>query len=143
MTSTHIDSPADRSPGRGFVIALWTAQIVLAFVFGAVGASKALQPTAGIGEALSPGLVQFIGASELLAVLGLILPSVTRIRPFLIPIAAAALVLVMVLAAMFHLSRGEFSAIAVNAVLGSLAAFVAWGRSRKAPIAPRGTGRTQ
>ena len=44
---------------------------------------------------------------------------------------------VMVLAAMFHFSRGEYSLIAINALLGGMAAFVAWGRWKKAPIAAR------
>lgn len=43
----------------------------------------------------------------------------------------------MALASATHLSRGEFGPIAVNLVLGGLAAFVAWGRSAKALIAPR------
>ena len=43
----------------------------------------------------------------------------------------------MVLAAAFHVSRGELQVLPVNFTLGALAAFVAWGRYRKAPIAPR------
>ena len=43
----------------------------------------------------------------------------------------------MVLAAGFHLLRGEFADIVANAVLGALAVLVAWGRLRKAPIVPR------
>lgn len=49
----------------------------------------------------------------------------------------AGLVLVMALAAAFHVSRGEFQVLPINFALGALAAFVAWGRTRKAPIAPR------
>jgi hypothetical protein len=45
----------------------------------------------------------------------------------------------MALASVFHLMRGEFNAIAFNLVLGSAAAFVAWGRYRQAPLAPRGS----
>ena len=43
----------------------------------------------------------------------------------------------MVLASLFHISRGEWFALPLNLVLGSLAAFVAWGRLRKVPIFPR------
>jgi putative oxidoreductase len=85
-----------------------------------------------------PGtMVRFIGASELAAALGLVLPALTRIRPGLTTLAAAGIGLIMILAALFHLSRGEFSAQPVNAAFGGLAAFVAWGRSNKAPIPPR------
>lgn len=45
--------------------------------------------------------------------------------------------LIMLLAALFHLVRSEFGAIVMNAVLGGLAGFVAWGRTKKAPIPPR------
>jgi uncharacterized membrane protein YphA (DoxX/SURF4 family) len=82
-------------------------------------------------------LVRFIGASELAGAIGLILPAATRIQPRLTPLAAAGLVLVMILAAAFHISRGELVMLPINIFLGSLAAFVAWGRARKAPIAPR------
>jgi hypothetical protein len=82
-------------------------------------------------------LVRFIGASELLGGLGLVLPAATRIKPALTPLAGAGLITVMVLAALFHLTRGEFGAIPGNVILGSLAAFVAWGRWAKVRIMPR------
>jgi hypothetical protein len=78
-----------------------------------------------------------IGVCELLGAVGLILPSATRVLPVLTPVAASALTLVMVLAAGTHFSYGELPVIGVNVVLGGLAAFVAWGRFRRAPIAPR------
>ena len=40
----------------------------------------------------------------------------------------------MILAMAFHLSRGEANALPSNIVLGGLAAFVAWGRTKKVPI---------
>jgi putative oxidoreductase len=43
----------------------------------------------------------------------------------------------MTFAAIFHLTRGEPAGVVVNAVLGSLAAFVAWGRFRRAAVVPR------
>jgi hypothetical protein len=82
-------------------------------------------------------LVRFIGVSELLGAIGLVLPSLTRIQPRLTPLAAAGLVLVMILAALFHASRGEWGALPIHAVFAALAGFVAWGRWKAAPIAPR------
>lgn len=79
-------------------------------------------------------LVKFIGISELLGGLGLLLPSILRIKPSLTVTAAYGLVLVMILAALFHGYRGEFPAIGVNVVIIALAAFVAWGRSKKMVI---------
>ena len=143
MDSTNLPSPAVSS-GRGLHIGLWVAQVVLALLFGMAGVSKATQPIADLAQqlvwpgAVPAGLVRFIGTAELLGAIGLVLPAATRIKPWLTPLAAAGLVTVMVLASAFHLTRGEFGGIAFNAVLGSIAAFVAWGRFRKAPIAPRG-----
>ena len=124
-------------------IALWVVQAVLAVAFGMAGFMKLTQPMAALNEmmpwttAVPPGLVRFIGAAELAGALGLILPAVLRIKPGLTALAGAGLVLVMLLASGFHVTRGEFGAVPVNLVLGGLAAFVAWGRFRKAPIAPR------
>jgi putative oxidoreductase len=135
---------AVRPAHRGLHIGLWVVQAILALLFGFAGVSKTTQPIAQLAQQLvwpgdvPPGLVRFIGLSELLGALGLILPSLTRIKPGLTPLAAAGLVTVMVLASAFHLTRGELGGVAFNLVLGSAAAFVAWGRYRKAPIAPRG-----
>ena len=55
----------------------------------------------------------------------------------LTPLAGVGLAMVLLLATMFHISRGELGALPIPLVLGRLAAFVAWGRAAKAPIAPR------
>ncbi len=136
-------SPAQHS-SRGLHIGLWVAQVLLAVAFGMAGLLKATAPMAELAQKMTlavvapEALVRFIGLSELAAVLGLILPALTRIRPGLTPLAAASLTGVMVLAAGFHLSYGEFQSLPINFVLGTLAAFVAWGRFKKAPISPRG-----
>lgn len=88
-----------------------------------------------------PGwLVRFIGVSEFAGAVGLLLPALTRIRPSLTALAAAGLALVMLLAAFFHISRGGvFCAWNQPGIRsdGAMAVFVAWGRSKKAPIHPR------
>jgi hypothetical protein len=45
--------------------------------------------------------------------------------------------MVMVLASLFHVSRGELSNLPVTITLGALAAFVAWGRGSRARIESR------
>ena len=124
-------------------VALWGAQILLAAMFGFAGFTKLTAPmadlagmmpwTAVVGETLT----RFIGTSELLGAIGLLLPSLFRIQPKLSPLAAVGLTVVMVLASLFHISRGEYAVVPVNLVLGSIAAFVAWGRTYGRPIAPR------
>jgi hypothetical protein len=86
-------------------------------------------------QSVPEGLVKLIGVAEVAGALGLILPAATRIKPILTPLAAAGLFVIMVLASGLHLSLGEKPIVQV--ILGGLAAFVAWGRFRKAPIKPR------
>ncbi|HEX8825702.1 MAG TPA: DoxX family protein [Archangium sp.] len=127
---------------RGLRIALWVAQALLAVAFIGAGLMKSTVPIEELAKNMSwvprysPGMVRFIGASELLGGVGL-LPALTRILPVLTPVAASALTLVMVLAAGEHLTNGEAPMVVSNLVLGGLAAFIAWGRFTKAPIAPR------
>ncbi|MDY7226511.1 DoxX family protein [Hyalangium rubrum] len=130
-------------PSRGLHIGLWVSQVLLALVFAMAGLTKLITPAAELAKATGAivppvELVRFIGVSEIAGTLGLILPSLTRIRPGLTPLAAAALTVVMVLAAGYHLIRGEFSSVPANVIIGALAVFVAWGRFKKAPITPRG-----
>jgi putative oxidoreductase len=131
------------APSKPLHIALWVAQLLLAAAFGFAGILKTTAPIAELAEkmvwpgVIPPALVRFIGASEFAGALGLVLPAATRIKPVLTPIAALGLVVVMILAAGFHVLRGELFALPINLGLAALAAFVAWGRLRKAPIAAR------
>ncbi|MFK7906266.1 MAG: DoxX family protein [Chitinophagales bacterium] len=133
----------NQTNNKAINIALWVAQVLLGAMFLMAGAMKASQPVEALAASLpwvtsSPiELVRFIGISELLGGLGLLLPSILRIKPFLTVWAAYGLALVMLLAALFHGSRGEFSAIGVNVVLIAIFGFIAWGRSKKAPIAAK------
>lgn len=123
---------------------LWVVQALLGAAFLMAGFMKATTPLDQLAASMAwvthaPGaLVRFIGVSEIAGGLGLILPAATRIKPILTPIAAAALVVVMVLAFLTHLVLGEVEGLPVNVVLGGLAGFVAWGRLTKARVAPRG-----
>lgn len=85
----------------------------------------------------SATFVRFIGVIDIAGGLGLLLPALTRIKPRLTVIAAAACVLLQILAICFHAMRGEFEVLSLNAVYIALALIVLWGRGRKAPIAPR------
>jgi putative oxidoreductase len=122
---------------------LWGVQILLGLSFLMAGSMKATQPLDQLATNMNwvdhvPGpLVRFIGVSEFLGGLGLILPSALRIAPRLTPIAASLLALVMVLAAGEHLMIGEAAMAPVPLTLGAMAAFVAWGRFTRAPIAAR------
>ena len=71
-------------------------------------------------------LVQVIGIAEILGALGLILPAATGIYPWLTPVAAVALALLMLLAAGFHALRHEKAEAALNVLLMIMLVFVAY-----------------
>jgi uncharacterized membrane protein YphA (DoxX/SURF4 family) len=130
--------------GRNWwTIGLWAAQVLLAVAFGAAGFMKLTTPVDQLGAmmnwvAVSPEwLVRFIGAAELLGAVGVILPALTRILPWLTPLAALGFATIQVLAVLTHLGLGEAAALPMNAVLLALSLFVAWGRWKQAPIAAR------
>ena len=123
-------------------ILLWTAQVILGGMFLMAGIMKMTTPIEELALKAAwaqdlPLLVRFIGVSEFAGALGLLLPSLLRIKPMLTPIAALGLVVVMILAGIFHLVRGEYPAIGFTIMLGVIAAFVAYGRTKKVPIAAR------
>jgi putative oxidoreductase len=120
-------------------IALWIVQLLLAAMFGMAGFLKTTTPIDQLAAmmqwpgAVPPALVRFIGIAEFTAAIGLLLPALSRIKPWLTPFAASGLLTII-----FHITRGELSILPMNGILGALAAFVAWGRFVRAPIAERG-----
>jgi putative oxidoreductase len=128
-------------------IALWFVQALLALAFTGAGAMKLLTPiselaTKGMGGWVTDSpeaLIRFIGATEVLGAVGLIVPAATRIAPKLTPAAAVGFVVLLGLGAATHIAYGEYGGALPSVVLGGLAAFVAWGRTQRHPIAPRGT----
>jgi hypothetical protein len=85
---------------------------------------------------VAPGFLYFTAGADLAGGLGVLLPSLTRIKPGLTLLAALGLAALQASAIVFHVSRGEAAKTPFNVLLVALAAFVAWGR-RRAPIAPR------
>jgi hypothetical protein len=125
---------------------LWALQILWGFFFAGSGFGKVLLYDAALYAeapravawyaAVPQPLIVFIGVCEVLGGLGLILPAITRVKPRLTPLAAAGLALTMVLAAGFHLLRGEYALVPANVVLAAVAGFIAVGRSNHRPVAP-------
>jgi uncharacterized membrane protein YphA (DoxX/SURF4 family) len=122
-------------------IVLWVVQILLALAFGMAGIMKVTQPVdrleawmGGWVKDVGPRGVRLIGSLEILGAIGLILPAVTGILPWLTPVAAACLALTMIGAMITHGRRGEYSQIGVNVVLLVLTLFVAYGRFVIVPI---------
>jgi uncharacterized membrane protein YphA (DoxX/SURF4 family) len=122
-------------------IVLWIVQILLALAFLLAGTMKATQPLERLKsrmkwvDSMNPAqLVRVIGVLEVLGAIGLILPAVTGILPWLTPVAAIGLVLTMIGAMILHTRRGEVSHIAPNVVLLLLAMFVVVGRFVVMPL---------
>jgi uncharacterized membrane protein YphA (DoxX/SURF4 family) len=121
---------------------LWTAQVLLALTFLFAGGTKLVAPAEMLkGPVPLPVLfLRFIGLCETLGAIGLILPSVTRIKPWLTPLAASGLIVIMIGATIITLIGGQVGPALVPLVVGSLAVFVANGRSRLAPISKKSRG---
>ena len=123
--------------------ALWIAQILLALFFLAAGYTHGLVPIEQAVRSapwiadVPAGLVRFIGAAELAGGLGVVLPAALRLQPRLTPLSAIGLMTIMLLAAAFHVSRGESHVIVMHLCVAAIAAFVAWGRLRMRPTTPR------
>lgn len=121
-------------------IVLWVVQILLALAFAMAGIMKATQPFEKLAERMKwakdvglPG-VRLIGVLEILGAIGLILPAITGILPWLTPVAAIGLVLTMIGAMITHGRRGEFPNMGFNLVLLLLAVFIVYGRFVAAPL---------
>lgn len=115
-------------------IALWIAQGLLVAMYLMAGAMKTFM-TPRAKETLTwakerpDGFVRFVGTSELLGALGLILPLVTGILPWLTVLAAFGLTLIQILAIFsVHLPKKENNVIPVNLVFLALSVFVMYGR---------------
>lgn len=118
-------------------LALWIVAGLLAVAYLAGGAGKVIIPKEKLAatshsarwvEDFSAGSVKAIGALEVLAAVGLILPAALDIAPVLVPLAALGLVLIMIGATITRIRRHEFKIMVLDLVYLALAGFVAWGR---------------
>ena len=126
-------------------ILLWILQILLGIYFVLVGLVHYIVPP-GLPEQMTwmyelPPILHYIsGTAEILGGLGLILPGVTRIKTWLTPLAALGLTVVMILATIYNLQRGDTTnllAALSPMLLAALSAFVAYGRWKIAPLPDR------
>jgi uncharacterized membrane protein YphA (DoxX/SURF4 family) len=140
MSVTTIDTAR---AGIALRASLWIAQVLVFVLFTLVGVMKLSAPIAQLAERMvwagqyPEAFVRLMGVVDLAGGIGILLPSLTRIKPRLTVAAALGCTALQICAIVFHLSRGEGMMAPLNFVLLALAVFVFWGRSRKAPIAPR------
>lgn len=121
-------------------LVLWILQLLLAAAFVAHGWMLVAPPPELlpiINEELGVPFRLFLGVAEIAGAIGLLLPALTRVKPWLTSVAAACLAFVVASATVLHLYRGETGPAATTVILFLLAVFVAYGRWRVRPIAPR------
>ena len=121
-------------------VALWVLQVLLAAASFAHG-WLFLSPPPAVAEQMNATLPRwfqlFLGVAEVLAAVGLTLPGLTRIMPWLVVWAAGGVMIVTASATAFHLMRGELSSAAITLLLLAMATFVAYMRHRVLPIGVR------
>jgi uncharacterized membrane protein YphA (DoxX/SURF4 family) len=121
-------------------IALWVLQVLLALAFFAHG-WMFLFPPASVVEQMNASLPRwfqvFLGVAEVLAAVGLTLPGVTRIMPWLVPAAAFGIMMVLGSATVYHFVRAEISSGIITLVMFVMATALAYLRWKVAPIQPR------
>jgi len=112
-------------------IALWIVQGLLALIYLMAGSRKVFQ-TQKFQEQMkwaassTKGYLVFIGIAEMAGAVGLVLPMLTGILPWLTVAAAAGLALVQLLAIItVHIPKKEYKSLPVNLLLLALALFVA------------------
>jgi uncharacterized membrane protein YphA (DoxX/SURF4 family) len=134
--ATGVETPRRRS---ALNIGLWVVQVLLALLFLWAGGMKLVLPLEKLaGPVHLPGLfLRFIGVAEVLGGIGLLLPGLLRIRPVLTSWAAAGLVIIMIGAVIITFLSGSAGMALIPGVTGLLAAFVAYGRWRLAPLGSR------
>src|SRR6185503_15621679 len=120
-------------------IMLWVLQVLLALAFLAHGLLFLFPPAEMLElmKFIPTAFRIFLGVAEVLAAVGLTMPGITRIQTWLIPCAAAGVMIVMISATIFHIARGEISSAITTAVLLLVATFVAYMRWKVMPIVPR------
>ncbi len=121
-------------------IVVWVVQILLAIAFFAHG-WMFLWPSPEIAVQMNAALPRwfqvFLGVAELLAAVGLTLPGLTGILPWLVTWAAGGVMIVTASATGYHIVRGEFSSAVITFVLLAMATFVAYMRHRVVPFGVR------
>lgn len=111
--------------------ALWILQGLLAAMFLTAGLLKSTQKIEKLEVSMpwvndfSTPVVRLVGAAELLGAIGLVLPAAVDIAPWLTPLAASGIALIMLLATLHHVRKGEWKEVTFNLVLAALALVVA------------------
>lgn len=135
-TKQKSDMSGKQKTSKTMNIILWIIQGLLAVTFIWAGVMKIFKPEdlpfPWVND--NTNLVLLTGIVDLLGGLGIVLPTLFRVQPKLTIFAAYGIIVLMIVASAFHISRGEAKDIGFNIFMALLAVFVAWGRKTKTPI---------
>jgi uncharacterized membrane protein YphA (DoxX/SURF4 family) len=114
---------------------LWVLQSAIAFVFMYSGINKSIfseqrlvaRGQTGV-EGLPLPLIRFIGITEILGAVGVILPRLLQILPILTIISSICFAIIMILAARIHYKRKEFRNVFINSIIFLVCIFITYGR---------------
>jgi uncharacterized membrane protein YphA (DoxX/SURF4 family) len=136
MNSSNVGVVRPRA-GKALGIALWAAQMILAALFLFAGVMKFVMPVEEMtrGSSIPGSFFHFIGVMEVLGGISLVLPSLLRISPFLTPVAACGLVIIMAGATVTSIPMGWISLFPFS--VGIVAALIAYGRFKLLPVQAR------
>jgi uncharacterized membrane protein YphA (DoxX/SURF4 family) len=112
---------------------LWVLQVVAALIYTASGVMKVfmfekISKDVRSFDALPRRAWMAMGVVELVCVVGLIVPGALHWQPSLTVVAAAVLAVESLVFIWVHVKSREVPPIIMSAVLGLLAAFIAYGR---------------
>ena len=119
---------------KGLNVGLWISQALISVTFIGTAFWKALTPVDQLSKMIPwtgefpPSFVFFIAAVDLLGGVGVILPTLLKVKPKVAVFAALGCAALMLSAVVFHFSRGESAVTPFNFFMMGLALFVAWGR---------------
>lgn len=132
-----------KPPSLALRIALSLTEVLLALLFVGTGLWKLSTPLVELGAVFPwmgespPALVYGTGVFDVLGGLGILLPTLSRVRPTVALWAALGCIALQLSAILFHLWRGEAGSTPFNVLLVALSAFVYWARRWRVPVAPR------
>ena len=118
---------------------VWIIQIVLALLFLVIGGLKVVLPLPALQRIVHlakrfPTAMRLIGISEVLGVMGLLVPSLTGIQPWLTVAATLGLTIILIGALVVHIKAREFTNLGLPGLMLGLALLVAVGRGLLFPL---------
>jgi len=136
MSSVASAETSQKAASGKLNVLLWVIQALLALLFLFAGVVKLVIPMAAMAKqtGLPGGFLRFIAVCEVLGALGLLLPGIMRIKTGLTALAACGLVIIMIGATWISVLHVSVPAGLFPFIVGVLAAFVAYGRAKLAPL---------